>query len=128
MYHAFQDILVLLDQAPIAYSIFFFFNDTATTEIYTLSLHDALPIYSVHDFGRERLRVALVIELLVLVRDHVEQHGEEPLIAARLVAREVARADQHVVRVFSEIALVLAVGEQQVHAYRRRLRLEGVGD
>src|SRR3712207_7338722 len=26
---------------------FFFFNDTATTEIYTLSLHDALPIYSV---------------------------------------------------------------------------------
>src|SRR5258708_13105053 len=26
-------------------SSFFFFNDTATTEIYTLSLHDALPIY-----------------------------------------------------------------------------------
>src|SRR5258708_26745344 len=28
-------------------SFFFFFNDTATTEIYTLSLHDALPI-SIH--------------------------------------------------------------------------------
>src|SRR2546423_15493529 len=27
-------------------SVFFFFNDTATTEIYTLSLHDALPILS----------------------------------------------------------------------------------
>ena len=27
------------------HSLFFFFNDTATTEIYTLSLHDALPIY-----------------------------------------------------------------------------------
>src|SRR5204863_8900872 len=27
-------------------SFFFFFNDTATTEIYTLSLHDALPICS----------------------------------------------------------------------------------
>ena len=26
--------------------MFFFFNDTATTEIYTLSLHDALPIYT----------------------------------------------------------------------------------
>src|SRR3712207_8361947 len=26
---------------------FFFFNDTATTEIYTLSLHDALPIYEI---------------------------------------------------------------------------------
>ena len=25
--------------------VFFFFNDTATTEIYTLSLHDALPIF-----------------------------------------------------------------------------------
>src|SRR6266576_6568302 len=28
-------------------SFFFFFNDAATTEIYTLSLHDALPIYRV---------------------------------------------------------------------------------
>src|SRR3712207_8120509 len=35
MYHS-VDILIC---------IFFFFNDTATTEIYTLSLHDALPIY-----------------------------------------------------------------------------------
>src|SRR2546422_6311814 len=26
--------------------VFFFFNDTATTEIYTLSLHDALPIWA----------------------------------------------------------------------------------
>src|SRR2546422_5042293 len=31
--------------APVS-SLFFFFNDTATTEIYTLSLHDALPILS----------------------------------------------------------------------------------
>src|SRR2546426_8240621 len=31
---------------------FFFFNDTATTEIYTLSLHDALPIY--HHAGEHR--------------------------------------------------------------------------
>src|SRR3712207_8794804 len=30
---------------------FFFFNDTATTEIYTLSLHDALPIYGVRVGG-----------------------------------------------------------------------------
>src|SRR5437870_12686525 len=30
---------------------FFFFNDTATTEIYTLSLHDALPIWSVRPFA-----------------------------------------------------------------------------
>src|SRR5215510_6695735 len=31
---------------------FFFFNDTATTEIYTLSLHDALPIYGDGIHGR----------------------------------------------------------------------------
>src|SRR5258708_40298250 len=31
-------------RAPLAVCSFFFFNDTATTEIYTLSLHDALPI------------------------------------------------------------------------------------
>src|SRR3712207_7255081 len=29
----------------LVFSFIFFFNDTATTEIYTLSLHDALPIY-----------------------------------------------------------------------------------
>src|SRR5258705_4682696 len=34
-------------------SFFFFFNDTATTEIYTLSLHDALPIST-----RKNVRVA----------------------------------------------------------------------
>src|SRR2546428_8805380 len=37
-------------------SLFFFFNDTATTEIYTLSLHDALPISP--PSPRERPRVA----------------------------------------------------------------------
>src|SRR3989454_12401471 len=31
----------------LSFFIFFFFNDTATTEIYTLSLHDALPIYAI---------------------------------------------------------------------------------
>src|SRR5260370_7453645 len=38
-------------------SFFFFFNDTATTEIYTLSLHDALPISRVID-GHLAHRVA----------------------------------------------------------------------
>ena len=33
---------------------FFFFNDTATTEIYTLSLHDALPIYRGHRRSDQR--------------------------------------------------------------------------
>src|SRR3954449_13479652 len=42
----FVNQLPLPSQPPYSYfsSFFFFFNDTATTEIYTLSLHDALPI------------------------------------------------------------------------------------
>src|SRR6266513_6463526 len=36
--------------------LFFFFNDTATTEIYTLSLHDALPIFA----GQKLERLAAV--------------------------------------------------------------------
>src|SRR2546430_11466503 len=38
------------------YIIFFFFNDTATTEIYTLSLHDALPISREERRANERQR------------------------------------------------------------------------
>src|SRR5258708_20979927 len=37
------------------YTVFFFFNDTATTEIYTLSLHDALPIW-IETFRARQLR------------------------------------------------------------------------
>src|SRR3712207_7713538 len=37
--------------------MFFFFNDTATTEIYTLSLHDALPIFPADDRGCGAARV-----------------------------------------------------------------------
>src|SRR5574343_1349575 len=33
-----------------SFFFFFFFNDTATTEIYTLSLHDALPIFMIYLF------------------------------------------------------------------------------
>src|SRR3989442_14029511 len=36
--------------------LFFFFNDTATTEIYTLSLHDALPISEAESIVRSRRR------------------------------------------------------------------------
>src|SRR6266702_8565197 len=40
----------LLSNTTISF-FFFFFNDTATTEIYTLSLHDALPISAIAWFG-----------------------------------------------------------------------------
>src|SRR5258708_21810213 len=59
---------------------FFFFNDTATTEIYTLSLHDALPIFEMafhhHPDDARLARAKLVRDgrgdvglLLVLLRD-----------------------------------------------------------
>src|SRR2546422_7940425 len=40
------------------FSFFFFFNDTATTEIYTLSLHDALPI-SMTSHTNSRIHVSV---------------------------------------------------------------------
>src|SRR5258708_40243164 len=42
---AFSVLLLSLIRS-LLFCFFFFFNDTATTEIYTLSLHDALPICS----------------------------------------------------------------------------------
>src|SRR5256885_12023210 len=45
---------------------FFFFNDTATTEIYTLSLHDALPICSVRMRMSARLIAACGLGILLL--------------------------------------------------------------
>src|SRR5438105_13367109 len=44
MTHLSITITLLFSQSHTSVSYFFFFNDTATTEIYTLSLHDALPI------------------------------------------------------------------------------------
>src|SRR2546426_5673836 len=48
---------------------FFFFNDTATTEIYTLSLHDALPICQAPQAGRKHP------EVLAQEIGHEERHG-----------------------------------------------------
>src|SRR2546427_6145637 len=44
------------------YTMFFFFNDTATTEIYTLSLHDALPIWRGRSNPATAFRVRLFPE------------------------------------------------------------------
>src|SRR3712207_7517173 len=56
----------------------FFFNDTATTEIYTLSLHDALPIYGVLDergaFFETGYEVALLIVGVLHLAHARDQH------------------------------------------------------
>src|SRR5947208_17108623 len=50
---------------------FFFFNDTATTEIYTLSLHDALPIST----GREVFKAAIIANAHGLILGHNHPSG-----------------------------------------------------
>src|SRR5438270_12592368 len=49
----------ILIRGGTCYYHFFFFNDTATTEIYTLSLHDALPISAEEERRGEDHEVAL---------------------------------------------------------------------
>src|SRR2546429_7261069 len=84
--------------------LFFFFNDTATTEIYTLSLHDALPICCdrvpdepgaemQHDTSTYRIRpgdrLTLVIASLLYLRysKRSEEHTSELQSRLHLVCR-----------------------------------------
>src|SRR5258706_14430886 len=70
---------------------FFFFNDTATTEIYTLSLHDALPIL--------RHVARLHDDLLLLEIEHAlagENHHSEVVEAVvDLGGRRIIRSEEH---------------------------------
>src|SRR2546425_9034087 len=52
--------------------LFFFFNDTATTEIYTLSLHDALPIC---DYTHSFVKLARLEIQCKLARERLEAHA-----------------------------------------------------
>src|SRR3712207_9458137 len=59
---------------------FFFFNDTATTEIYTLSLHDALPIFEIAEAAVAELNEGLGYFLAVVHR--IDPDGMLRLVAA----------------------------------------------
>src|SRR5438270_9946918 len=74
-------------------SPFFFFNATATTEIYTLSLHDALPIST----GEHRV-----------VDVHVRVPGIQPVDERRLRAcrRAATRSEEHTSELQSQSNLV----------------------
>src|SRR2546426_9692016 len=74
--------------------LFFFFNDTATTEIYTLSLHDALPISSPHRgnqpqrFPRELTnRISSSSWLTTSAMGRSEEHTSELQSPCNLVCR-----------------------------------------
>src|SRR5437867_13430701 len=71
-------VCLLFDIYSYHYDIYtFFFNDTPTTEIYTLSLHDALPIYPI------RLPIAVKISrrrsrrINQVITDDIEVRSEE---------------------------------------------------
>src|SRR2546429_6090261 len=83
--------------------LLFFFNDTATTEIYTLSLHDALPIY--------RLRRSRPLPRLGGRRParapRVDVRGLEPPVEdRRRLRRRRARSEEHTSELQSRLHLV----------------------
>src|SRR5256886_12840580 len=73
--------------------LFFFFNDTATTEIYTLSLHDALPIFFRH------LALDRVLETLAGFDEagdgRSEEHTSELQSQSNLVCRLLLEKKKH---------------------------------
>src|SRR5256886_11610549 len=82
---------------PPWFPIFFFFNDTATTEIYTLSLHDALPISRMiaqryrlnhHEINVEP-RVTDIIQDIVAAFD--EPFADDSVIPSYYVSQAAAR-------------------------------------
>src|SRR2546425_6935507 len=73
------------------FSFFFFFNDTATTEIYTLSLHDALPILRPDAVRMQRItNLHCRLSRFRAVKNHdvrSEEHTSELQSLAYLVCR-----------------------------------------
>src|SRR5256885_11730117 len=72
--------------SPGPFGFFFFFNDTATTEIYTLSLHDALPISVDRGFAIGQAQAAAPLRV-PLVRERSEEHTSELQSPCNLVCR-----------------------------------------
>src|SRR5690242_21044588 len=81
--------------------IFFFFNDTPTTEIYTLSLHDALPIYALLEPGLARH----CERVLVVAADLLGGHALlQPVVAGQ--EQVVNRSEEHTSELQSHVNLV----------------------
>src|SRR5260370_18868214 len=68
-------------------SFFFFFNDTATTEIYTLSLHDALPILRTNKSSPRDRCIGSVRCAIAGIGTRSEEHTSELQSHLNLVCR-----------------------------------------
>src|SRR6266852_9790265 len=75
---------------------FFFFNDTATTEIYTLSLHDALPIGVIHWATSGETNELPAPEIVVPLC----RAGEAPAAETATAATAAARARMLSIRIW----------------------------
>src|SRR6266581_8699158 len=73
--------------------LFFFFNDTATTEIYTLSLHDALPILGVPSGVRAWMWIITPPSSTIRLRS--EEHTSELQSPVHIVCRLLLEKKQH---------------------------------
>src|SRR5271170_8445272 len=78
---------------PPPFPLFFFFNDTATTEIYTLSLHDALPICPARWWVRPAPEAAPGVGPNVQARS--EEHTSELQSRVDLVCRLLLEKKKH---------------------------------
>src|SRR4028119_2540861 len=79
-----------------SYFSFFFFNDTATTEIYTLSLHDALPIFGPGVLTDRETRLSRPDLLLILFRSEERfSRNAETDIVCRLLLEKNKLATSH---------------------------------
>src|SRR2546428_3844384 len=78
---------------------FFFFNDTATTEIYTLSLHDALPIFAFPAVGLE-------LDLQAVVREPLEPHRAQRHVQDGADLGRLPRSEEHTSELQSRSDLV----------------------
>src|SRR5256885_11634199 len=88
--------------------IFFFFNDTATTEIYTLSLHDALPICGVRSQTVVVVQFLRRVDLDVLIAERLEnvlRPLQQVILRQRLVF-ERDRSEEHTSELQSPCNLV----------------------
>src|SRR5437763_7046876 len=106
----------------------FFFNDTATTEIYTLSLHDALPIWPPRDTLRTRAEKRVSTPLLIglttvsALEGRSEEHTSELQSPMYLVCRlllEKKKARPKKARVFN--TTLAHAGDIENPAFRKLL-------
>src|SRR5688572_33062274 len=79
-------VSLLFSSLSLFFFFFFFFNDTATTEIYTLSLHDALPISNTAAWVKRCDRVPAARTAAFLGR-RSEEHTSELQSQSNLVCR-----------------------------------------